>query len=99
MHSLRRQLLLWLLVPLGALLGFNAWTTWRSAQSAASSVQDRMLRAQNLATAEMYPGTSPVSPHLRAARSRAARRPDSTNRVLSGCSSSPDLPSPTPPNI
>jgi len=41
--SLRQQLLLWLLVPLGALLLFNAWTTWRSAQSAASSVQDRML--------------------------------------------------------
>lgn len=41
--SLRRQLLVWLLIPLGALVLFNAWTSYRGAQSAASSVQDRML--------------------------------------------------------
>ncbi len=41
--SLRRQLLVWLLVPLGALVLLNTWTSYRSALSAASSVQDRML--------------------------------------------------------
>lgn len=41
--SLRRQLLGWLLIPMGSLVLFDAWMSYRSAQAAAVSVQDRML--------------------------------------------------------
>jgi two-component system sensor histidine kinase TctE len=41
--SLRVRLLLWLLVPLGALAGLNVWFAYREAWNTATMVQDRLL--------------------------------------------------------
>jgi two-component system sensor histidine kinase TctE len=41
--SLRAQLLLWLLVPLGAAAAVYAWAAYREAQTTAGRVQDRLL--------------------------------------------------------
>ncbi|MBB2916545.1 sensor histidine kinase [Cupriavidus alkaliphilus] len=43
--SLRRQLSLWLLVPLMGLLAFDAWLTYQRAMSAAHTAFDRTLEA------------------------------------------------------
>ncbi|WP_306590794.1 sensor histidine kinase [Geothrix sp. 21YS21S-4] len=41
--SLRARLLLWLLLPLGALAALNLWLAFREARTTASRVQDRLL--------------------------------------------------------
>ncbi len=42
-HSLRSQLLFWLLAPLALVAALDAWFTYRSAQDTATMVQERML--------------------------------------------------------
>jgi two-component system, OmpR family, sensor histidine kinase TctE len=42
-ESLRSQLLVWLLAPLGLVAALDAWATYRSAQETATIVQERML--------------------------------------------------------
>src|SRR5260221_6860480 len=43
LSSLRLQLLAWLLVPLGFLVAFNTWLSFRDASATATAVQDGML--------------------------------------------------------
>jgi len=50
--SLRRQLLLWLLLPLVALLVVNAWFGYRTALATASEAYDRLLLASVRAIAD-----------------------------------------------
>lgn len=50
--SLSRQLLLWLLVPLVALLAFNAFLSYRTALTAANDAYDRLLLASVRAIAD-----------------------------------------------
>ncbi|RXZ38669.1 sensor histidine kinase [Oxalobacteraceae bacterium CAVE-383] len=42
-HSLRAQLLVWLLVPLAAFVAFNSWVAYNNAIDMATVVHDRML--------------------------------------------------------
>ena len=51
-RSLRLELLLWLIVPLAAVVAINVWTTYRSARAMADLVTDRMLLASARAIAE-----------------------------------------------
>src|SRR5579863_8472712 len=44
-RSLRAQLLAWLIGPLAALAGFNAWVEYDNARATASLVTDRLLNA------------------------------------------------------
>jgi two-component system sensor histidine kinase TctE len=50
--SLRLALLLWLIVPLAAVVAINVWTTYRSARATADLVTGRMLLASARAIAE-----------------------------------------------
>ena len=52
MSSLQRQLLAWLIVPMLALWGLNAWVTYRAAVESANRVHDRTLLGSVLAIAE-----------------------------------------------
>jgi two-component system sensor histidine kinase TctE len=51
-RSLRLELLLWLIVPLAAVVAINVWTTYRSARATANLVTDRTLLASARAIAE-----------------------------------------------
>jgi two-component system sensor histidine kinase TctE len=50
--SLRRELLLWLLLPLAAVLSLNLWTTYRNALDTADLITNRTLLASAKAIAE-----------------------------------------------
>ena len=50
--SLRRELLLWLLLPLAAVVSLNLWTTYRNALDTADLITDRTLLASAKAIAE-----------------------------------------------
>src|SRR5581483_9426444 len=50
--SLRRELLLWLLLPLAAVVSLNLWTTYRNALTTADLITDRTLLASAKAIAE-----------------------------------------------
>lgn len=51
-YSLRRRLVLWLLVALAAIAGLAVADSWREAQQTATSVSDRVLAGSILAIAE-----------------------------------------------
>ena len=51
-RSLRLELLIWLTLPLAAVVAVNVWTTYRSALGMADLITDRMLLASATAIAE-----------------------------------------------
>jgi len=51
-RSLRLELLIWLTLPLAAVVAINVWTTYRSALDMADLITDRMLLASATAIAE-----------------------------------------------
>ncbi|MGO4122954.1 sensor histidine kinase N-terminal domain-containing protein [Inquilinus sp. YAF38] len=51
-RSLRRELLGWLLLPLAAMVAFNAWTTYRDARQIADLITDRTLLSSTRMIAE-----------------------------------------------
>lgn len=52
LRSLRLELLVWLTLPLAAVVAVNVWTTYRSALDMADLITDRMLLASATAIAE-----------------------------------------------
>ena len=59
-HSLRRELLGWLVVPLAAVVTFNVWTTYRYARDTADLITDRTLLASARVIAERIRQTDGV---------------------------------------
>ena len=59
LRSLRRQLLVGLLVPVTALLAFNAWSLYRQALAAADTAYDRTLLASAKAIGELLEVEAP----------------------------------------
>lgn len=51
-RSLRRELLGWLLLPLAAMVAFNAWATYRNARQIADLITDRTLLSSTRMIAE-----------------------------------------------
>ena len=104
MNSLRLRLLLWVLVPMSALLALSAWASWRDSGAQARTVEDARL----LASARMIAGqvawsdgvlvatTPPAALDLFASRERD--RVYFQVRELGGdlLAGWPDLPAPAP---
>jgi two-component system sensor histidine kinase TctE len=73
LRSLRRQLLLGLLVPVTALLAFNAWSLYHQALAAADTAYDRTLLASAKAIGELLEVEAPQGrPQVRATLSYSA---------------------------